>query len=71
MNCFLSITLELLLTVRLVLKDSSWEVQRELKCGGDVDVGNRGESSKRVTEGGQECEQGMLGNQQVSSCVCV
>lgn len=33
--------------------------------------GNRGESSARLTERGQECEQGMLGNQQVSSCVCV
>lgn len=31
-----------------------------------VDVGNMGESRSRVTEGGQECEQGMLGNQQVS-----
>lgn len=30
-----------------------------------VDVGNMGESRSRVTEGGQECEQGMLGNQQV------
>lgn len=38
------------------------------KC---IDVGNRGESRKRVTEGGQECEQGMLGNQQVLSCVFV
>lgn len=31
-----------------------------------VDLGNMGESRSRVTEGGQECEQGMLGNQQVS-----
>lgn len=39
--------------------------KRGFKC---VD---RGDSSKRLTEGGQECEQGMLGNQQVLSCVCV
>lgn len=38
-----------------------------------VDVGKMGESRTRVTEGGQECVQGMLGNQQVSSCarVCI
>lgn len=36
-----------------------------------VDLGNMAESRTRVTEGGQECEQGMLGNQQVSSCACV
>ncbi|AWP20557.1 putative sickle tail protein -like [Scophthalmus maximus] len=35
-------------------------------------VGNRGESSEGVTEGGQECEQGMLGNQQVLElCLCL
>lgn len=45
---------------------------RGRNCGGDVDVGNRGESSEGVTEGGQECEQGMLGNQQVLElCLCL
>lgn len=47
---------------------SKTEVWGGFKC---IDVGNRGESRKRVTEGGQECEQGMLGNQQVLSCVFV
>lgn len=61
LKCFLSITV-----------DSSACTERQdlggFKC---VDVGNRGESNKRVTEGGQECEQCMLGNQQVLSCICV
>lgn len=65
LKCFLSVTLESHLAVQLVLKDRSWG---GFKC---IDVGNRGESRKRVTEGGQECEQGMLGNQQVLSCVFV
>lgn len=39
--------------------------------GGVIVVGNTGESSNRVTEGGQECVQGMLGNQQVLICACV
>ncbi|CAB1418641.1 unnamed protein product [Pleuronectes platessa] len=39
-------------------------------CEGDA--GNRAESSEGVTEGGQECERGMLGNQQVRElCLCL
>lgn len=72
LKCELTITLESLSTAQPVVRGSSWGVWGGFKCGGgDVDVGNRGESSKRVTEGGQECKQGMLGNQQVWSCFCV
>lgn len=72
LKCELTVTLESLSTAQPVVRGSSWGVWGGFKCGGgDVDVGNRGESSKRVTEGGQECKQGMLGNQQVWSCFCV
>lgn len=65
-GCFRRILLIARLTVVLALNMRN--------CGGGVVgvvVGNTGESRNRVTEGGQECVQGMLGNQQVLSCACV
>lgn len=69
-GCFRRILSIAHLTTVLVVNIGNWVVEE----GGWValvDVGNMGESRTGVTEGGQECEQGMLGNQQVSSCVRV